>query len=76
MSTGPKEGTKGTVEGLKGKAKEVAGDLLDDRDLELEGEAQQDKARAQRQVARKEAEADVARTNAASHEADQRRHQR
>ena len=40
------------------------------------GEAQQDKARAQRQVARKEAEADVARTNAATHEADQRRHQR
>jgi uncharacterized protein YjbJ (UPF0337 family) len=46
MSTGPKEGSKGTVEGLKGKAKEVAGDLLDNRDLERAGEAQQDKARA------------------------------
>ena len=68
MSTGPKEGSKGTVEGLKGKAKEVAGDLLDNRDLEREGEAQQDKARAQR-VKRPERkrEADVALAGESGH---------
>ena len=76
MSSGPKEGAKGTIEGLKGKAKEVAGGLSGDPDLEREGVAQQDKARAERDAARKEAEAEAARGQAAVHEAEQRSHQR
>jgi uncharacterized protein YjbJ (UPF0337 family) len=70
-----KEGAKGTVEGLKGKAKEVAGGLSGDPELEREGVAQ-DMARAERNVARKEAEADAARGEAAAREAEQRSHQR
>ena len=76
LSTGPKEGAKGTVEGLKGKAKEVAGGLSGDSELEREGVAQQDKARAERDAARKEAEAEAARGKATAHEVEQRSHQR
>jgi uncharacterized protein YjbJ (UPF0337 family) len=76
MGTGPQEGAKGTVEGLKGKAKEAAGTVAGDRDLQREGVAQQDKAQAERDAARKEAEAEAARGEAAVHEAEQRTHQR
>jgi uncharacterized protein YjbJ (UPF0337 family) len=76
VTTGPREGAKGTVEGLKGKAKEVAGGISGDGDLEREGIAQQDKARAERDAARKEAEAEAARGEAAMHEGEQRAHQR
>jgi uncharacterized protein YjbJ (UPF0337 family) len=75
MSTGPEEGAKGTVEGVKGKAKEVVGAITGDRELRREGEAQQDKALAERDASRKEAEAEAARARAAVHEAEQRTHQ-
>ena len=55
--TGPREGLEGAVEGVKGKAKEVAGTVTGHNDLRDEGIAQQDKAESQREVAQKEAEA-------------------
>jgi len=73
--TGPEAGVKGVVEGLKGKAKEAAGAIAGDDELRREGEAQQNKADAQRDVATKEAEAEKARAKAAAHEAEQRSHQ-
>jgi uncharacterized protein YjbJ (UPF0337 family) len=73
--TGPEAGAKGVVEGLKGKVKEAAGALSGKDELKHEGEAQQAKADAQRDVATKEAEAEKARAEAAAHEAEQRSHQ-
>ena len=52
-------GPKGVVEGIKGKAKEAVGTVTGHGDLVEEGEAQQDKGEAQRDVARKEAEAEL-----------------
>jgi uncharacterized protein YjbJ (UPF0337 family) len=73
--SGPESGAKGIVEDLKGKAKEVVGEVTGDESKEREGRAQQDKAQAQRDVAKHEAEADAARSEAAVHEAEQRAHQ-
>jgi uncharacterized protein YjbJ (UPF0337 family) len=73
--TGPEAGAKGVVEDLKGKAKEVVGEITGDDSKEREGRAQQDKAQSQRDVAKHEAEADAARSEAAVHEAEQRAHQ-
>lgn len=73
--SGPESGIKGVVEGVKGKAKEAAGVLTGNDDLEKEGEAQQAKADSQREVAEKEAEAEKARATADAHEAEQRAHQ-
>ena len=61
----------GIVEDLKGKAKEVAGTVTDNDSLREEGKAQQDKADAQRDVAKKEAEAEAARGAAGAAEARQ-----
>jgi uncharacterized protein YjbJ (UPF0337 family) len=74
--TGPEAGAKGVVEDLKGKAKEVIGEVTGDDSKEREGRAQQDKAQAERDVAKHEAEADAARSEAAVHEAEQRAHQK
>ena len=74
--SGPESGGKGVVEDLKGKAKEVVGEVTGDESKEREGRAQQDKAQSQRDVAKKEAEADAARSEAAVHEAEQRAHQK
>jgi len=74
--TGPESGAKGVVEGLKGKAKEAVGAVSGSQSLRREGIAQQEKADAQRDVARKEAEADKSRAKAAAHEAEQRSNQR
>ena len=74
--TGPEAGAKGVTEGLKGKAKEVAGALGGNDAMRREGIAQQEKADAERDVARKEAEADKARAEASAREAEQRSHQR
>jgi uncharacterized protein YjbJ (UPF0337 family) len=74
--TGPEAGAKGVVEDLKGKAKEVIGEVTGDESKEREGRAQQDKAQAERDVAKHEAEADAARSEAALHEAEQRAHQK
>lgn len=73
--SGPKSGVKGAIEEVKGKAKEAAGVITGNNDLEKEGEAQQEKADAQREVARKEAEAEKARGEASVKEAEQRSHQ-
>jgi uncharacterized protein YjbJ (UPF0337 family) len=72
---GAAEGISGVVEGVKGKAKEVAGAVAGRDDLRREGEAQQDKADAQRQAAEKEAEAASARSAAEANEARQKAQQ-
>jgi uncharacterized protein YjbJ (UPF0337 family) len=74
-NSGPKEGVKGVVEGVKGKAKEAVGTVTGREDLEREGVAQQDKAEAQRDAARKEAEAEAARGGAKAAEKRQEQHQ-
>ena len=74
-TSGPKEGLKGVIEDVKGKAKEAVGSVTGNEDLKGEGEAQQDKAAAQREVAKKEAEAEKSRAEAAVHEAEQKAHQ-
>jgi uncharacterized protein YjbJ (UPF0337 family) len=73
--TGPQAGLKGIVEGVKGKIKEATGALTDKDELRKEGQAQQDKADAQREVAIKEARAEKARAVAEAREAQQRSHQ-
>ena len=73
--TGPEAAVKGVVEDVKGRVKEVAGVLTGKDELKREGEAQQAKAGAQREVAVKEGEAEKARAEAAAHEAEQRSHQ-
>ncbi len=73
--SGPKAGAKGIVEDLKGKAKEVAGNMTGNEDMAREGEAQQDKARSEREVAEHEAKAERARAEAAKDEARQQVHQ-
>ena len=60
-NSGPEEAVKGVVEGVKGKAKEVAGAVTGRDELYREGKAQQDKADAQRNAAQTEAEAESAR---------------
>jgi uncharacterized protein YjbJ (UPF0337 family) len=74
-NTGPESGAKGIAEGVKGKVKEAAGALTGDEDMREEGRAQQEKAEAERDVARKEAEAEKARGVATAREAEQRSHQ-
>jgi uncharacterized protein YjbJ (UPF0337 family) len=66
---GIEEAVSGVVEGAKGKAKEVVGKVTDRDDLHREGQAQQDKAEAQRTAAKKEAEAESARGAAKANEA-------
>jgi uncharacterized protein YjbJ (UPF0337 family) len=73
--SGPKSGAKGVVEDIKGKAKEVIGEVTGDDSKEREGRAQQEKAQSQRDVAEHEAKADAARSQASLHEAEQRMHQ-
>jgi uncharacterized protein YjbJ (UPF0337 family) len=73
---GVESGAKGVVEEIKGKAKEAAGAVTGKEDLRREGVAQQEKADAQREVSRKETEAERARLEAAAREAEQRSHQR
>jgi uncharacterized protein YjbJ (UPF0337 family) len=73
--SGPESGVKGVAEEVKGRVKEAAGAVTGDDELRREGQAQQDKAGAQRDVARREAEADKARATAKAREAEQRLHQ-
>jgi len=73
--SGPEAGVKGIVEGVKGKAKEAVGAVTGNDEMQREGEAQQKKADAQRDVAVKEAEAEKARATAEAREAEQRSHQ-
>ncbi|MBX9640523.1 MAG: CsbD family protein [Mycobacteriaceae bacterium] len=73
--SGPEAGVKGAAEGIKGKAKEAVGAVTGSDDLKHEGQAQQDKADAQRDVARKEAEAESARGGAEAAEERQKSNQ-
>ena len=73
--TGPEAGVKGVVEAVKGKVKEAVGAITGKEELRQEGEAQQEKADALRDVALKESEAEKARAEAKVHEAEQRSHQ-
>jgi uncharacterized protein YjbJ (UPF0337 family) len=75
-NTGPQEGVKGVVEDVKGKAKEAVGTVTGRDDLIREGKAQQDKADAQQDVAKKEAQADAARGGARAAERRQEAEQR
>jgi uncharacterized protein YjbJ (UPF0337 family) len=52
--SGPQEAVKRVVEGVKGKAKEVGGTVAGHDDLVKEGQAQQDKADAQRSAGTKD----------------------
>jgi uncharacterized protein YjbJ (UPF0337 family) len=74
-NTGPESAAHGVVEDVKGKVKEAAGALSGRDELRREGEAQQEKAAAQRDVAAKEAQAEKARLEAKAREAEQRSHQ-
>jgi uncharacterized protein YjbJ (UPF0337 family) len=73
--TGPESGVSGIIEDVKGKAKEAVGTVTGRDDLAREGEAQQDKADAQRDVAKKEAEAESARAGAQAAEERQKAEQ-
>ena len=73
--SGPEGAVEGLVEGVKGKAKEVAAAVTGRDDLMREGQAQQDKADAQREAAKKEAEAESARKAADVSEARQKAQQ-
>jgi uncharacterized protein YjbJ (UPF0337 family) len=75
-NTGPQEGVKGVVEDVKGKAKEAVGSVTGRDDLVREGKAQQDKADAQQDVAKKEAQAESARAGAKTAEQRQEAEQR
>ncbi|SPM32442.1 general stress protein CsbD [Mycobacterium rhizamassiliense] len=73
--SGPQEAVEGAVEGIKGKAKEFGGTIAGRDDLVKEGQAQQDKADAQRDAGKKEAEAEAARGGAKAAEERQKEHQ-
>jgi uncharacterized protein YjbJ (UPF0337 family) len=75
QKSGPEQAVKGAVEGVKGKAKEVGGTVAGRDDLVREGRAQQDKADAERDAAKKEAQAEAARGGAAAAEERQQQHQ-
>lgn len=70
--SGPVAAVKGIVEDVVGKAKEIAGIVINNDSLRNEGRAQQDKAQAQRDVAKKEAQAESARAAASAAEARQK----
>jgi uncharacterized protein YjbJ (UPF0337 family) len=71
-STGPEEAIKGVIENVKGKAKEIIGIVTNRDGLRKEGRAQQEKAEAARNVAKKEAEAAAARAAEQAAEARQK----
>jgi uncharacterized protein YjbJ (UPF0337 family) len=73
--SGPLEAVEGVVEGVKGKAKEAGGTVAGRDDVVREGKAQQDKADAKRDAAKKEAEAEAARGAADAAEQREKREQ-
>lgn len=73
--TGPEAAMKGVVEDVKGRVKEAAGAVTGHEELRQEGRTQQEKAEAERDVARREAEAEKARAVARAKEAEQKGHQ-
>lgn len=75
IKSGPVELVRGIVEEVFGKAKQVVGTLIGRNDLVNEGKAQQDKADAQRNAAKKEAAAEKARGKAKAAESRQKAEQ-
>jgi uncharacterized protein YjbJ (UPF0337 family) len=75
IKSGPIELVRGVVEGVFGQAKQLIGTILGRDDLINEGEAQQDKAEAQRNAGKKEAAAEKARGKAKAAEARERAEQ-
>jgi uncharacterized protein YjbJ (UPF0337 family) len=73
--SGSKSGFKGILEGIKGKFKEMSGAASDNERLRREGRAQQDKADAEREVAKHETEAARARAEEQVQESRQRAHE-
>jgi uncharacterized protein YjbJ (UPF0337 family) len=73
---GPGAAVDSVVEDVKGKAKEIVGRIGGNEEREKEGQAQQAKADAQRDVAAKEAQAEKARADAKAHELEERSHQK
>jgi uncharacterized protein YjbJ (UPF0337 family) len=69
--SGAKSGLRGILEGIKGKFKEATGAVADDESLRKEGRAQQDKADAEREVAKRETQAARARAEEQAHAARQ-----
>lgn len=65
-------GIKGAVEDLKGRAKEAVGAVTGQDSLHREGQAQQDKAEAQQEMAEHESQADQAQRSAEAQEQRQR----
>lgn len=65
----------GMGEKLKGTAKEAAGKVTGDEDLEREGEAQQKKAQKAEEAARLEEEAEHKRNQQKGHEGEQTKRQ-
>lgn len=72
QDSGPVAAIKGVVEDAIGKAKEIIGIVINNESLRKEGRAQQDKAAAQRDVAKKEVQAEAARGAAAAAAARQK----
>ncbi len=61
---------------LKGTAKEAAGQVTGNEDLEKEGQAQQNKARKSEEAEAKEAEAAAARKKAQGHQGEEQSRKR
>jgi uncharacterized protein YjbJ (UPF0337 family) len=72
VRSGPEEAIRGIVEDVKGKTKEIIGIVANHDGLRKQGRAQQEKAEAARNVARKEAEAAAARAAEQAAEARQK----
>ena len=70
--TGPEAGASATAEKVKGGLKSAAGAVVGNDDLRREGQAQQDKAAAEKGVAKEEAKAEQSRARAKAAEAQQR----
>jgi uncharacterized protein YjbJ (UPF0337 family) len=70
--SGPVAAIKCVIEDAIGKAKEIVGIVISHGGLRKEGRAQQEKVQAQRNVAKKEAEAEAARAAASATEARQK----
>jgi uncharacterized protein YjbJ (UPF0337 family) len=75
QNSGPQEAVRGVVEDAKGKTKEALGTVTGRDDMVREGKAQQDKADAERDAAKKEGQADAARGGAKAAEERQKKEQ-
>lgn len=70
--TGPEAGASAVAEKVKGGLKSAAGSVLGNEDLRKEGAAQQDKAAAEKGVAKEESKAEQSRARANAAEREQR----